>query len=66
MLYASGVQDRFDVRHPDKLLILEVSENTAQSHSAIGRPKHKGWIPIETTVASRLGLASASRANSVT
>ncbi len=59
-LLARNPQYRFDVRHPDKLLILEILEDTAQCRSAIGRPHHEGMDADRNdsglTVGMRLGL----------
>ena len=42
LLLAGNVHDRLNVRYPDKLLTLEIFENTAQRLSTIGRSNHKG------------------------
>jgi hypothetical protein len=42
LLLARNVHDRLNVRYPDKLLTLEIFENTARCLSTIGRSNHKG------------------------
>jgi hypothetical protein len=65
-LLAGGRQNRFDIRHPDNLLLFEILQHTAQSGCADRCPDHKRVNADGNKVASRAESASASRANSVT